>query len=207
MPHWQWQWQWRCCTPSGEEAPPAVLLASATPPQAASPPAAPPPPAPREAGRVLLFYRYCKVPSPAGLVAAQTALCTQLGLTGRIRIASEGINGTVGGTVAACEAYEAAAAALPFLDGMQFKRSAPASGSGSGSGCGSGSGGAGGASEFSSLLVKECQEIVTLGIPPAELSHAGAGRHLSPREFRAAVLAASGRPCGGDDDQSVVILD
>jgi predicted sulfurtransferase len=45
--------------------------------------------------------------------------CAGLGLTGRIRIAAEGINGTVGGTEAACDAYEAATATLPFLAGVE----------------------------------------------------------------------------------------
>ena len=43
-------------------------------------------------------------------------------------------------------------------------------------------------------MVKECQEIVTIGIPPAELSHTAAGTHLTPAEFCAAALAAAADP-------------
>ena len=47
---------------------------------------------------------------------------------GRIRIAAEGINGTVGGSASSCAAYEAATGGLSFLVGIEFKRAA-------GSGC------------------------------------------------------------------------
>ena len=60
-----------------------------------------------EDGTVLLFYVYCDIPDPATLVEQQRKLCTSLGLTGRIRISVEGINATLGGTIAACAQYEA----------------------------------------------------------------------------------------------------
>lgn len=60
-----------------------------------------------EDGTVLLFYVYCEIPDPTALVEQQRKLCTSLGLTGRIRISVEGINATLGGTIAACAQYEA----------------------------------------------------------------------------------------------------
>ena len=68
-----------CCKPGGDgSAPPA--LAHAGQPRGDAP-ALPPEEEEEvldegvEPGRVLLFYRYCDVPSPAGLVASQTELC------------------------------------------------------------------------------------------------------------------------------------
>ena len=55
---------------------------------------------------VLLFYWYCDVPDPPLLVEQQRELCSRLGLTGRVRIASEGINATLGGSVEGCAEYE-----------------------------------------------------------------------------------------------------
>jgi hypothetical protein len=53
----------------------------------------------------LLFYFYCEVADPSALAADQRALCLRLGLRGRVRVASEGINATLSGTTAACDEY------------------------------------------------------------------------------------------------------
>jgi hypothetical protein len=47
---------------------------------------------------VALFYKYVEVPDPDATATVQHALCTGLGLTGRIRLAAEGINGLLAGT-------------------------------------------------------------------------------------------------------------
>ena len=44
-----------------------------------------------------LFYKYVAVPEVATTAAAQRNLCEQLALTGRIRLAGEGINGLLAG--------------------------------------------------------------------------------------------------------------
>lgn len=59
-------------------------------------------------GRVLLYYKYTDVDDPAGARQWQLDLCSALNLRGRIHVATEGINGTVGGPVAATTLYVAA---------------------------------------------------------------------------------------------------
>ncbi|MDO8499261.1 MAG: rhodanese-related sulfurtransferase [bacterium] len=46
---------------------------------------------------IILYYKYTPIADPEALVQSQQALCNQLGLTGRIIIAAEGINGTLEG--------------------------------------------------------------------------------------------------------------
>ena len=42
---------------------------------------------------VILFYKYVNVPDVEAVSVAQEELCRSLGIAGRIRMASEGING------------------------------------------------------------------------------------------------------------------
>ena len=46
---------------------------------------------------VQLFYRYVQLPDPEAIVTQLRCLCEELGLSGRMRIASEGINGILCG--------------------------------------------------------------------------------------------------------------
>ena len=55
----------------------------------------------------LLFYNYVAIADPAKLVEQQKALCADLSLTGRLRIAEEGVNGCFGGTPENIELYYA----------------------------------------------------------------------------------------------------
>ena len=54
---------------------------------------------------VLLFYKYARWRDRDAFRAAQEATCRSLKLCGRLRIADDGINGTLGGPRAALEAY------------------------------------------------------------------------------------------------------
>ena len=54
---------------------------------------------------VILFYKYIPIADPAAFASAQRALCSSLGLKGRVLIASEGINGTLAGSTAAVNRY------------------------------------------------------------------------------------------------------
>jgi len=56
--------------------------------------------------KVLLFYKFINIESPEELRDQQKALCDRLGLTGRMIIAHEGINGTFEGTAEAVEKYK-----------------------------------------------------------------------------------------------------
>ena len=47
---------------------------------------------------IVLFYKYMQIADPEAMMVAQRALCQQLGLKGRLIIATEGVNGTFEGT-------------------------------------------------------------------------------------------------------------
>lgn len=51
-----------------------------------------------ESHPVILYYKYVPIADPKGFADAQRALCSALGLKGRLLIAEEGINGTLAGT-------------------------------------------------------------------------------------------------------------
>ncbi|MES2571438.1 MAG: hypothetical protein V4710_15465, partial [Verrucomicrobiota bacterium] len=56
---------------------------------------------------VILFYKYVPIVDPDAFAAAQRALCSDLGLKGRLLIATEGINGTLVGEEAQINRYVA----------------------------------------------------------------------------------------------------
>jgi len=55
--------------------------------------------------QILLYYKYMHLEDPQAEKVRQIELCERLGLTGRIILASEGINGTVEGTLEDTEKY------------------------------------------------------------------------------------------------------
>ena len=55
--------------------------------------------------QILLYYKYTQIENPVHEMREQRRLCESLGLTGRIIIATEGINGTVEGEVSNTEKY------------------------------------------------------------------------------------------------------
>ena len=59
------------------------------------------------AGAVVLFYAYVPVSDPAALAARIEASCAAHGVTGKLRVALEGINGTAAGPTAGIHALEA----------------------------------------------------------------------------------------------------
>lgn len=103
----------------------------------------------RGPGKVLLYYHYCRVEDPNVICSWQKALCEKLRLTGKVdhfspsewacfkhvcdffelchpsqvRVATEGINGTVGGTDVATQLYIEAMCSHPVfrMDKEDFK--------------------------------------------------------------------------------------
>ena len=164
---------------------------------------------------VLLYYKYTPLAGrEAGVRDWYEALCARLRLRGRIRVAADGVNVTVGGARASVDAHVEAVKRDPVLrgDDIDFKIAAAppgahgrgggggggdAGGGGSGgfTGGGGGSSGAGVLAEtgFEALRVSVCRELVSLGAAAAgradPFKHGGA--HLSPEEFHAALLEAS----------------
>ncbi|XP_063045161.1 thiosulfate sulfurtransferase/rhodanese-like domain-containing protein 2 [Engraulis encrasicolus] len=119
-------------------------------------------------GEVLLYYCYCELSRPQQICEWQRKLCELLHLTGKVRVASEGINGTVGGSKVATELYIRAMMSHPVFKVMSkedFKRSE------------------GGAECFPELRVGVYKEIVPMGVDPNTISYTHAGTHLDPEEF------------------------
>ena len=59
-----------------------------------------------DAYRIALYYRYISIPNPQAHVEFQQKLCERLALKGRIRVAREGINGVLSGTMKNLRLYE-----------------------------------------------------------------------------------------------------
>ncbi|XP_035281864.1 thiosulfate sulfurtransferase/rhodanese-like domain-containing protein 2 isoform X1 [Anguilla anguilla] len=140
-------------------------------------------------GEVLLFYCYTQLPDPKLICTWQNALCQKLHLTGKVRVAVEGINGTVGGTKMATSLYIQAMLSHPIFRTMvpeDFKRSE------------------GGADSFTDLKVGLYKEIVPMGVDPDTVSFRQAGVHLEPEEFHKEVEILLSK---GDSCNDTILLD
>ena len=142
-------------------------------------PATVPPPT-----HLLLYYGYRHLADPAAFADEHVSLCSGLQLSGRVLVASEGINGTLSGSHAAVEAYVAALCAHPLLrlTPDDFKRSAAS----------------GAADPFSrECFVLVVDEIVASGglLSSVPLEATGQG-YLTPAAWREALLEARADPAG-----------
>lgn len=97
--------------------------------------------------QILLYYKYTHLQNPEKIRDEQRTLCESLGLTGRILLAHEGINGTLEGTKEQTEKYITAMDTSTDFKDIVYKKSA------------------GTGSAFPKLVVKMRREIVTAGIP------------------------------------------
>ncbi|CAK4679515.1 hypothetical protein LEN26_017425 [Aphanomyces euteiches] len=120
--------------------------------------------------QVVLYYRYVNLTEDEveATIAFQQDLCASLGLSGRVRLSEEGINGTLGGTPESIQAYIDAMASQPFSD-VDWKLST--------------------ADElpFNDLLIRRVKEIVSIELPDDECRVSDTGIHLKPEEFHAAL--------------------
>lgn len=119
--------------------------------------------------KILLFYKYIAIEDTHAIMRWQRELCGRLALKGRIILATEGINATLGGTQESVHAYKEAMTAHPFFGDIDFKESP------------------GSADHFPRLAIKIKQEIVKMGINPALLSARDAGKHLTVHEAHARI--------------------
>lgn len=71
--------------------------------------------------QVLLYYHYTRIEDPETERETHLAFCKNLGLLGRIFISSEGINGTVSGTVQQVQAYMDYMQQSALYQGIVFK--------------------------------------------------------------------------------------
>ncbi len=113
---------------------------------------------------VLLYYKYVQIENPEEVRDEQRKLCEELGMKGRIIIATEGINGTVEGTIDACEKYMQAMYDSKYFKDIIFKKS-PGTGD-----------------AFPKLSVKVRPEIVTIKIPGLDPNQV-TGKYLSADEL------------------------
>ena len=72
---------------------------------------------------ILLYYNYTNIEEPDKFTAEHKQLCADLGLTGRILISDEGINGTVEGLRTNTQKYVETFLADPRFANTHFKRS------------------------------------------------------------------------------------
>ena len=114
--------------------------------------------------KILLYYKFQPIADPDAVRLWQRDLCEGLDLHGRIIISPDGINGTVGGSLASCKTY--ARKTREYFRGMEFKWSE------------------GSKEDFPKLSVKVRDEIVSFGVPGElkvdEHGVIGGGVHLSP---------------------------
>lgn len=114
--------------------------------------------------RVLLYYGYSPVNDPEQYRDEHHRLCLRLNLLGRIIISPEGINGTVSGLTADCDAYIDAIRADPRFAHVEFKIDQS------------------NGHTFQKLHVRVKPEIVHSDLPVDPLRQTGV--HLEPDEFR-----------------------
>lgn len=115
--------------------------------------------------RVLLYYKYVPIEDPEAFREQHLAFCKELGLLGRILVSSEGINGTVSGTVEQTEKYMETMKADPRFADMVFKID-EAEGH-----------------AFKKIFVRHKKELVTLRLEDDVDPNETTGQHLKPAEF------------------------
>ena len=128
--------------------------------------------------RVLLYYKYEPIEDPETFTKEHLEFTKSIGLKGRVLVGSEGINGTVSGTVEQTEKYKEYVHSLPGFEDLWFKEDI--------------------ADDYAhkKMHVRHREEIVSLNLEddfnPEELT----GDFLEPKEFRDAIK-----------DEETIVLD
>ncbi|MEH7383499.1 rhodanese-related sulfurtransferase [Bacillus sp. JJ1533] len=115
--------------------------------------------------QVLLYYKYIEIDDPQAFRDTHFEVCTELGLKGRILVATEGINGTVSGTVEQTEKYMEYMLNDSRFSDMVFKIEKSEG------------------HAFKKLKVKVKPEIVNLNLEEDLNPNEITGKHLPPKEF------------------------
>lgn len=143
----------------------------------------------QESSGILLYYKYTTVPNIESLVLFFESNCKSLNLLGRVRIASNGVNVTIGGKMSALERHIEAMKLNEMFEGTDFKLAA--------SGgplderiareCG-----------FTDLSIRVVKELVTLrsdpSLRPPDINNAG--KHLTATEFHSVLQDAGSSTIG-----------
>ena len=74
-----------------------------------------------KAYQTLLYYKYTAIPDAEQFAIQHLEFCERLGIVGRIIVASEGLNGTISGTVVQCKKYMDTVRLNPLFEGIEFK--------------------------------------------------------------------------------------
>ena len=127
--------------------------------------------------RILLYYCYTPIADPELFREQHHLLCLRLNLRGRIIIASEGLNGTVSGLAADCDAYMAEVKADERFAAVDFKIEPHHS------------------HAFNKLYVRTKPEIVHADLPAVK-PYVHTAPYVTPEEFKAL-----------KNDPDVVLLD
>ena len=114
--------------------------------------------------KIILFYKFCSLDNLLAVRLWQEELCRRLGLRGRIIISTQGINGTLGGSIANLKAYKKALNEIPGLRGIDYKWSD------------------GSAADFPKLSIKVRSELVTL-TAKEEFDPLSSSTALSPQQW------------------------
>lgn len=115
-------------------------------------------------GKILLYYKYISIKYPEQVMKWQKKVCADLDLKGRIIIAHEGINGTVGGELKNTELYKSIMQKNPLFQDLIFKESP------------------GSAECFPRMRIVVKKEVVHLGLDPEKITARDGGTHLTPRQ-------------------------
>ncbi|MCJ8011620.1 rhodanese-related sulfurtransferase [Paenibacillus sp. KQZ6P-2] len=115
--------------------------------------------------RILLYYKFVNIPDPEQFTAEHLQYCKDLGVKGRILIASEGINGTLSGTVEQTEKYMNDLKANPLFADTVFKIDESEG------------------HAFKKIFVRHKQELVTFRFEEEIDPNVIGGKHLSPVEW------------------------
>ncbi|MCT6922726.1 rhodanese-related sulfurtransferase [Metasolibacillus sp.] len=115
--------------------------------------------------RVLLYYFYTTIEDPAEFSAQHLEQCKELELKGRILVATEGINGTVSGTIEATNAYMELMQNDPLFKGIVFKIDEVEG------------------HAFKKMHVRPRPELVNLSLEDDVNPHEITGEYLSPAQF------------------------
>lgn len=115
-------------------------------------------------GTILLYYKYITIEYPERVLKWQKKVCTDLDLNGRIIIAHEGINGTVGGTESNIALYKDIMRKNPLFADIAFKESP------------------GSANCFPKMRIVVKNEICHLGLDPQTITAQNGGTHLEPAQ-------------------------
>ena len=113
---------------------------------------------------IILFYKYIFIKDPNAILKWQKEICFRLGLKGRVILAQEGINGTLGGDHKAIEIYKREMLAHPLFGEIDFKQTDNTG------------------NHFPRLRIVVKKEIVNLGLDPEAIKADQAGIHLEPSQ-------------------------